>query len=281
MTDQTTTTDGTTTQSTTAATTATTATGGTTDTTLLQAQPGDWIPEKHRVFKEGTQDLDIDASNRKLGEAYKALEQRMGQGGLVPATVDDYKIEDLGEGINIDEVRKDPMFAEVLKKAHEAKIPQDALNWAMQTYFRDIAPNLLAADAALTAEEAKAELSKAWGDEAAVSKNLAAANRAFNGFATKGDGVGSTARLIEKFGTDPDFLAFAAAVGGEMSEDTPITEGSQAAGDWQTQVDALRADPAYNDASHPQHAQKKAQMEQLYQKRYGTAPHRLGGGAVR
>lgn len=262
-----------------AATTSTTASDPA--SLLQQGQGNDWLPEKYRTLKEGTQDIDIEASARKLADAHKSLESRIGQSGLLPKTPEEYKVEGLGEGVNFEEVKKDPMFQDVLKKAHAAGISNESVQFFMQTYFKDIAPQLFQANAQLTRDEAAAELKGVWKDDATMTKNLGLANRAVTGFALQGDATGSAARLMEKYGNDPDFLAFAAAVGSEMQEDTPIAEGSQAANDWDAQVAAIRANPAYSDAAHPQHKGLQDQMTALYQKRFGNKAVQLGGATIR
>src|SRR3546814_19327939 len=73
---------------------------------------------------------------------------------------------------------------------------------------------------------AKAELGKLWADDTAMKSNLASVVRAINGFGGQAEDMpGSRARLMDKYGTDPDFIAFAAAVAGEMKEDRTPVEG--------------------------------------------------------
>ena len=51
----------------------------------------DYIPEKYRTNKEdGT--LDLEASSRKVAEAYKQLETRFGSGDVPPKTADEYAV---------------------------------------------------------------------------------------------------------------------------------------------------------------------------------------------
>lgn len=256
--------------------------GGTPAQTLLQQpQPGDWIPEKHRVFKEGTQELDLDASNRKLGDAYRSLEQRAGQGGLVPKTAAEYKLENLGEGISIDEVKADPLFKGVLDRAHAAGISNESLQFFMQDYFANIAPNLFAANAQLTVDDARAELAKVWTDDAAMSKNLGLAARAAKGFGADGDAPGSFDRLMQRYGNDPDFLAFAAKVGAEMQEDQPIDAGTTEATNWDSEVEAIMKELSELPANSPKREKLLERKQMLYDWRYSKRPNQLGGSATR
>lgn len=251
--------------------------------TLLQqgaggSQATDWLPEKFRVAKDdGT--LDTEASARKLATSYAELEKTR-PAGKVPDKPEDYAPEGLPEGIDFEAVKKDPLFTGFLKGAHAKGLTNDQVSYALGEYFK-LAPDLVGADKRLSAEEATAELGKVWTDTAAMQANLSQAQRAVRGFGGGGDVPGSTERLLAKYGNDPDFLAFAAAVGKEMQEDTPIADGTPAAGDWDAEVVKIKADPAYQDERHPQHKVLVDRMSQLYQRRYGKAPQRIGGAATR
>lgn len=240
----------------------------------------DWLPEKFRTVKEGGSDLDLEASARKLATSYAELEKSRGTSGTLPKTAAEYVIEGLPDGVNVDEVKGDPLFKGIIDRAHAAGIPQEHVNFFLGEYF-GFAPDLLAGNAALSQQDARAELSKVWTDDQAMQQNLGQAFRAVKAFAADGDGAGSLARLQEKFGDDPDFLRFAASVGAELSEDTPISGNPAAEQDWDARIAAIRADPAYMDAKHPQHDQKVRELSDLYQKRYGTNQRQLGASATR
>lgn len=246
---------------------------------LAQGQGTDWLPEKFRVLKDGTQDLDVEASARKLATSYGELEKT--RGGTLPKTADEYKVEGLKEGIDFEEVRKDPMFQSVLKDAHAAGISNEAVNFFLGKYFNEIAPQLLESSAQLSVDEARTELAKIWKDDGAVKTGLASAMRAVRGFGAEGDAPGSFDRLMQRYGNDPDFLAFASKIGAEMSEDKPIAGDPVATQDWESQVNAIKADPAYSDAQHPQHKEKVAALTALYNRRYGANQRQLGGSATR
>ena len=74
---------------------------------LANAAPNDFIPEKYRVNKEDGS-LDLEQSSRKMGEAYKHLETRMGTGDAPPKSHDEYAVKlDGVEGFNWDEFKAD------------------------------------------------------------------------------------------------------------------------------------------------------------------------------
>ena len=101
--------------------------GGATTTTTQPQQTGtvlgagatnDWIPEKYRTNKEDGS-LDLEASSRKVAEAYKHLETRMGSGDAPPKSADEYAVKLEGvEGFNWDEFKADEASQSFLKGAH-------------------------------------------------------------------------------------------------------------------------------------------------------------------
>ncbi len=260
---------------------------------LLQQGAGEeaaWLPEKYRVKVDGKDEIDFQASARKLGEGYKALEAKLGSGatGTVPENPDSYQLtvptdaegKPLVEGVDLQEFMADPMYKALATKAHAAGISNEQMNFFVGEYLQ-MAPQLFEANLQLGADEARQTLSAVWKDDAAMKAGLASAARAAQGFAAPAGQPGNYDNVMQKFGNDPDFLALMASIGKEMGEDKPISSDPVAAADWQDQVDALKANPAYMDKSHPQHASVVRQVSDMYQKRYGTQQRQLGASAVR
>ncbi len=271
---QTTTPDPATAAATTSTTTvATEATGETDEGSLLEpakapASDSDWLPEKFRVNNpEGK--LDESASARKMAESYKALEAHKGPLPSAPATPDDYVLEIEGfEPEVLAGFKADPLFQAFAKDAHAEGMSNKQLNMVLSRYMK-VAPDLIAADAGLQLEDARAELSKVWKDEATMNHNLAGVVKAIQGFGAEADDVpGSRARLMSKYGRDPDFIAFAASVAGEMKEDGGTPTGALTPSD--IDAEALQRSEAYWKPEHPDHAKVKAQVESFYTRKYGT-----------
>src|SRR3546814_15030744 len=81
-----------------------------------------------------------------------------------------------------------------------------------------------------------------------MKSNLASVVRAINGFGGQAEDMpGSRARLMDKYGTDPDFIAFAAAVAGEMKEYRTPVEGVPGS---EIEVEALQKSEAYWKPEH-------------------------------
>lgn len=61
-------------------------------TVLNTGATNDWLPEKYRTNKEDGS-LDLEASSRKVADAYRSLETRLGSGDVAPKTVDEYNVK--------------------------------------------------------------------------------------------------------------------------------------------------------------------------------------------
>jgi hypothetical protein len=236
--------------------------------------PGDfsWLPEKFHVVQNGV--LDEAASTRKLAESYKALESHKGAVSQAPETPDGYKIEPPkdadGKPVDIDmeAFAADPLFKAFAADAHKAGMSNEQVQLVIDKYI-SLAPSLVAADAQLSLDEAKAELSTLWKDEASMSSNLSNVVKAINGFGAEADDVpGSRSRLMAKYGRDPDFIAFAASVAQEMKEDKLPSDPVSVA---EHDIESLQKSPAYWDPKNPDHARTRAQVDAYYAKKFGTS----------
>lgn len=247
----------------------------------------DWLPSKFRVNVDGSDQLDLDASARKLATSYAELEKTR-PSGTVPATAAEYKLEvpkdaegkELVQGADLEAFTGDPLFKGLAEKAHALGISNETMQFFVGEYLQFM-PALMEANGQVSSEDAARALRAVWTDDATFNSGLQRAARAAQGFGAEPGKPGSFDSLMAKFGNDPDFLAFAARIGAEMGEDKPINTDPAAEQDWQAQVDEIRANPAYMDAKHPQHKQLSQKMEQLYQRRYGTRQQQLGASATR
>lgn len=222
--------------------------------------------------------LDIEASFTKVEEARGHLEKRLGAGDVPPAAIGDYKVtvpDALKESLASWDMAKDDKLQAFLGDAHKAGLTQAQLDVVMGRYF-DLAPQLQAAAQVLTPEQRQAkgaeELKQVWKTEADFKAGTREAFKAFSQFGAK---AGITLQQIEESGLadNPLFVRLWAAVGPELNEDTtPITDGSPAAGDWQEQVTALKAERDALQPKDPRRAQLQTKINDLYTKRYGSGP---------
>lgn len=238
--------------------------------------PADRFPEKYRVMKEdGT--LDSDASTTKLSEGYSHLAKRLGSGDAPPAAPTDYKVnvpEALADSLKEWDQAGDEKLQAFLTDAHKAGFTQAQVDTVMGKYF-DMMPALTGAAQVKTPEqqatEATADLRKVWATDQDFQTNVGHAYRASVEFSAK---VGLTFEDIEAAGlsNNPTFMRLMAAIGPELGEDKPVNEGGQqGGGDWQSQVNDLKAQKAALPEKDPRRADIQKRISDMYERKYPTA----------
>lgn len=241
---------------------------------LLSTAVGqDFIPEKYRTNKEDGS-LDLEASSRKVSEAYKHLETRMGSGDVPPKTVDEYAVKLETEGFNWDEFKNDESTKSFLKGAHAKGLTNDQVSFVIGEYMR-VAPDLVGGAAQLTQQDCTAALKAVWPDDQAMTKNVGASYRAAQTFASQGEAPGNFNALMSKYGNDPDFIAFTANIGRELKEDSQINGGGVNEADFAVKSAELRAQLQEMPAHDPKRAGIKAQLDGMYSAKYNKAPSRF------
>ncbi|MCC6196788.1 MAG: hypothetical protein IT518_20230 [Burkholderiales bacterium] len=226
--------------------------------------PHDWLPERYRVAKDD-KSLDVEASARKLAGAYGELAKRMKDVGLPPETPDAYDVKELPEGLNFEELKKDPKMQTWLKGAHA----KGMTNAQIQHVLSGLADVALG-DRELTADDCLAELRKSWASPADFNRNQAAAYRA----ATRlGEQVGVTFAEIESagLGNHPLFIRIMAKIGEHMREDgAPNAPGTPAPQDWQGQIDAIQKQLDELPKHDGRRRELNDQKLKLYEQKFGT-----------
>lgn len=231
--------------------------GATTPESVLAAAADDkhYIPEKYHVKKDdGT--LDIEASSKKLGEAYGHLAKRMGTGDVPPKSPDEYTVAVPESLKGVFDPKTDPTLGEFLKEAHAAGYTQTQVDLAMNRYM-ELAPKLLAGDQAISAETCVAELKTQWKTDEQYKAELSKAHRAAVQFAGE-----DAEYLAGKYGNDPKVIRMLARMGAELGDDKALpAPGGQPAS---PSVHALVISEAYNNPRHPDHASVSKQVAQYY-----------------
>lgn len=236
------------------------------------ADPNAWIPEKHRVAgQDGA--LDIEASARKVAEAYGHLERRLGGAEAPPSTADEYKVnvpESLKDALPADELTKSAEFKGFLGKLHAAGASQKIVDVAVAELL-EAGVKMHAAAPVLAEAECVATLKQVdgWKTNEQYAAQIQHAWRAAKGFGEKG---GVSMDEIEKAGlhNHPLFIRIMAAVGPEMEEDRGITPAAQ--GQLQDNLDSLMNSPAYLNGNHPMHHDTVAKVTALTARMTGTRP---------
>lgn len=228
------------------------------------ANTTEFIPEKYRVNKEDGS-FDLEASSRKLAEAYGAAEKRIGSGELPPKEAGEYTVtvpDALKEAFD---PAKDEGMQKFLADAHAAGITQKQLDMVMSKYF-ELAPQLVAGAKQYDAESATAELKKTWATDADFNRNVRNAFVGASAIAEKA-GIKVDDIMSGPLGNDPTFLKLMAAIGPEFAEDAPPGGQQMASGD---DINKLMASEAYTNTRHVDHANVSAQVKRYFERKYGT-----------
>jgi hypothetical protein len=229
------------------------------------ADPFGWLPEKHRVLGED-KTLNVEASAKKLAEAYTGLEKRLGDVGMPPKSADEYKPEGLPETVKIDELMADPGTKSFLKKCHAKGMTNAQVSEVLAFGLQEWAPQLLKSDATQTAETATAALREAWTDEGAFKENISLAYKAATTVASK---AGFSYEDLAAAGLDnnPTFIRLMAALGPEIGEDRSPTGSAPTPDEAQT-IRSLELSEAYKNPKHPEYERVSAQVRAFYQRKY-------------
>lgn len=224
-------------------------------------QPHERFAEKYRVFKEdGT--FDFEATALKSEEARAALEKKLGTGEVAPATVDEYKVADIGD-MSADEIMKDPIAKSFLARAHAKSMTnaqvQDVLEFAMQEWL----PAVLDSGEQYQLDQCEASLRETWNTDESYKANTAGAYKAFMAFADPAD-----KDQMDAIGNHPVVVRLLANVAKEMREDTGANAGALGQS---SDVAALMASEAYTNPKHPEHAAVSAKIRSHYERTHGTA----------
>lgn len=217
------------------------------------------IPEKLRVSKEdGT--LDLEASAAKLADGYAQLEKRLGTGDAPPKAPEDYAPKT--ERFDMEALKSDPEYQSFLKGAHAKGITNDQLSFVLDT-FADRVEKL--GNGQMSTADFQAEMqANHWKGAGEYEANMALGLKAIRAFAPD-----ITAEEIASIPNSPVVAKLLAAVGKEVGEDRQIQHAAGiSAADFDSQVAALQASEAYNNANHPEHKKALAQMDELFAKRY-------------
>ena len=229
------------------------------------AVPGEFIPEKFRTNKEdGT--FDIDASARKMAEAYGHVEKRIGSGDIPPKTAEEYAVTIPEAFKEVWKPEEDDSYKDFRTKAHAAGMTQKQLDLVMGQYF-EMAPKLVAGAAIMDANTAKAELQKTWATPADFQRNVGNAYAATNAIAAKA-GMTVDEIMQSPLGNNPQFLRLMAVLGPELREDSNPIENSTLLN--QDEITDLMNSPAYTDRNHKDHAKVSARVQGYFAKKHGT-----------
>ncbi|WP_443115477.1 hypothetical protein [Herbaspirillum seropedicae] len=224
-----------------------------------------FIPEKYQVKKDdGT--LDLEASSRKLAEAYGHAEKRIGSGDVRPKAAEEYTVTVPEAFKDAFKPEEDQGFQDFRAKAFEAGMTQKQLDLVMDRYF-EMAPQLVAGAGIIDADACKAELEKTWATPATFNRNVGMAFSATTALASKA-GIDVQQIMAGPLGNNPQFLQLMAVLGPELAEDkNPNSDGNITSGD---EIETLMASEAYTNPGHKDHARVSEKVQRYFAKKFGT-----------
>lgn len=235
------------------------------------AGPHDWISDKFRVAGDDGA-VNIEASARKMAEAYGNLEKRFGSGDVPPADVSGYKItvpEAHAEVLAGWDPAADQALQGFLAKGHKLGMTQPLADLVVGEYGRVMAEvKGMQTSPDMQADQTAAALREVWKDDAEFDRNVGLSYQAGTKLAAK-LGV-EFDEFNAALGNNPMFLRLAAALAPEMQEDTPqgTQAGDQPVGDFKAQVATLNAEKAALPEKDPRREQIQQRLNALYAKQY-------------
>lgn len=234
------------------------------------------MPEKYRVKGEDGS-LDVQASAKKVAEAYAHLEKRLGSGDAPPKSADEYAVnvpEALKDKINADELKGTESFKGFMGKLHAAGLSQKQADM-MVSEFLERGVQLREANSVMAEAECVSTLKQldGWKSDAEYKTQMTSAAKAARGFGEK-VGVSWDQIIDSGLGNNPLFIRLMAAVGPEMGEDRGPS--AEALSQVQDSLDQLMSTKAYLDSNDPAHASTVAKVNALFARTSGNRP--IDGG---
>lgn len=213
--------------------------------------------------EDGT--LDLDASSRKMADAYGNLEKRFGSGEAPPKEASEYKVtvpDALKEAF-------DPATDEGMKGfltgAHAAGLNQAQVDFVMGKYF-ELAPTLAAGAKQYDVNTATTELKAIWATDADFHRNVKNAYVGANAAAQKA-GLNIDDIMGGPLGNNPQFMRLMAALGPEFQEDAGAGSAGMVS---QEDINTLLVSEAYTNPRHADHAKVSAKIQAYFVRKHGT-----------
>lgn len=233
------------------------------------AAPNDFIPEKLRVMKEDGS-LDMDASTRKMAEAYGALEKRIGGGDIPPKSADEYAVTVPDALKDAFDPKTDEGFKAFAGEMHELGLTQKQLDGVMKHYF-DLAPKLVAGATVLDATAAKTQLEQVWASQGGFDHQV---RNAYQGASVLAQKAGLSIDEIMAptgLGNNVQFLRLMAAIAPEFAEDNSPGGTSMGGATNEEKITELMMSEAYKNPKHPEHEKVSTTVRAWFERKHGTA----------
>ena len=233
------------------------------------AAPADFMPEKYRVMKDDGS-MDLDASSRKLAEAYANAEKRIGSGDIPPKSADEYSVTVPDALKDAFDPATDEGFKAFAGEMHELGLTQKQLDGVMKHYF-DLAPKLVAGASMLDATSAKTQLEQVWASQGGFDHQVRNAYQGAAALAQKAGIAIGDIMAPTGLGNNVQFLRLMAAIAPEFAEDKSPGGTSMGGATTEDKVIEMMMSDAYKNPKHPEHEKVSATVRSFFERKYGTA----------
>lgn len=231
-------------------------------------QSTEFIPEKYRVMKEDNT-LDLEASSRKLADAYTAAEKRIGGGDIPPNSAEEYTVAVPDAFKESFDPKADEGFKAFAGKMHALGLTQKQMDGVMAQYF-EMAPQLVAGAAILDATAAKTTLEKAWAPHGGFDHQIRNAYQGASVIAQKAGIPVDEIMAPNALGNNVHFLRMMAAIAPEFAEDNSSGGTSMGGPSTEEQINELMMGEAYRNPKHPDHEKVSQRVKAWFEKKHGT-----------
>lgn len=231
------------------------------------------------MFQADGTTLDVDATARKVADAYRHAEKRIGSGDVPPDSADKYTLnvpESLKDRISAEDLTKSEDVKTFVGKMHAAGMTQAQVDLTIgELLERGI--KLREAQPVMDAAECTATLRQVdgWKTDQEYKQQM---GRAFVAARTYAGDQAELDAFLAKHGNDPMVARMLAKIGAELAEDTQASP--EASAQLQENLDSLMADPAYLNDRDPKHASILNKVTALTERLSGTkasGPNRTMG----
>ena len=214
--------------------------------------------------------MDLDASSRKLAEAYANAEKRIGSGDIPPKSADEYSVTVPDALKDAFDPATDEGFKAFAGEMHELGLTQKQLDGVMKHYF-DLAPKLVAGATALDATAAKTQLEQVWASQGGFDHQV---RNAYQGASVLAQKAGLSIDEIMAptgLGNNVQFLRLMAAIAPEFAEDKSAGGTSFGSATSEDQIFDLMRGEAYQNPRHADHDKVSKQVKAFFERKHGTA----------
>jgi hypothetical protein len=233
-----------------------------------QEKPEEWIPEKYRAMDKDGKAIDVVASARKGFQALTELQKRMVDVGLPPEDAEKYEIA-APTGMDLTELKKDPVFASKLKGYHALGMTNKQVQQVIND-FAEVAPEIAAAAMEATNEKAVANLQLVWKTPEEMTAKIKASTRGAEALAKS---IGLSFDDIEAYGlgNNPMFIRLMEGYARQIGEDSaPLAPtGASPSNEWDEVNKKLKGE--LDAIAETDVKARRAKLDQItahYEKRY-------------